>query len=208
MNSPPFVQEGTCPPVLDLGDIRLRPLRLGDEPALFDYITDPRVIEHTSIPLLSLETLTTNVKRDLAAYGSGTSCRWALANADDRLIGICGFNNWSFVHEHAELAYDLDPRHWGHGYMRRAVRACLHWAFGVGFNRIHAFVMTTNERSIGVLTHCGFTREGTLREFRIARGTPRDFHLYSLLQRDFTAPRGGASANPSLQRTLPVSGVN
>lgn len=186
MKSPAFIEEKTGPPVIDMGDIRLRPLRPGDEIAISEYISDPRVVEHTSIPLLDLETVSSNVKRDIAAYDSGTSCRWALASTNDRLIGICGFNNWSFVHEHAELAYDLDPRHWGKGYMARAVSACLNWAFDVGFNRIHAFVMTSNKRSIAVLHRCGFTREGTVREYRIARGTPRDFHVYSVLRKEFT----------------------
>jgi ribosomal-protein-alanine N-acetyltransferase len=190
VKNPAFIEEKTGPPVIDLGEIRLRPLRHGDEHSLFEYLTDPRVIEHTSIPLLGLDTLAAGVERDIAAYDAGISCRWALAAADDRLIGICGFNNWSFVHEHAELAYDLNPFYWGRGYMRRAVTATLQWAFGIGFNRIHAFVMTSNARSIAVLESRGFTREGTLREFRVARGTPRDFHVYSLLRRDFTAARG------------------
>ncbi len=189
MKTPSFIEEKTGPPAVDLGDIRLRPLRLGDERAIADYISDPRVLEHTSIPLLGLETVTANVKRDMAAYDAGASCRWALADSTDRLIGICGFNDWSFVHEHAELTYELDPRHWGCGYMRRAVQASLGWAFGVGFTRIHAFVMTSNARSIAVLERGGFSREGTLRRFRIARGAPRDFHVYSLLREEWTAPR-------------------
>jgi ribosomal-protein-alanine N-acetyltransferase len=202
VKTPPFIEEKTGPPIIDLGDIRLRPLRPGDERAMADYISDPRVIEHTSIPLLGLEAVTANIKRDIAAYDTGTSCRWAIADSTDRLIGICGFNNWSFVHEHAELAYELDPRHWGRGFMRRSVRAALGWAFDTGFTRVHAFVMTSNSRSIAVLERCGFSREGTLRQFRIARGTPRDFHVYSLLREEWTAPRSGASS-PSLQRPLP-----
>ena len=182
---PAFIEAKTAPPVIELGDFRLRPQRAGDESALSDYLCDPRVIEHTSIPLLDPDTIAANVRRDIAAYASGASCRWALANAEDRLIGICGFNHWSFEHEHAELAYDLDPRYWGRGYMRRAVNACLEWAFGSGFNRIFAYAMTSNLRSIAVLERCGFEREGTLREFRIARGTARDFHLYGLLRKDF-----------------------
>lgn len=118
MKSPAFIEEKTGPPVIDLGEIRLRPLRHGDEHSLFEYLTDPRVIEHTSIPLLGLDALAAGVERDIAAYDAGISCRWALAAADDRLIGICGFNNWSFVHEHAELAYDLNPFYGGCGYMR------------------------------------------------------------------------------------------
>ena len=60
------------------------------------------------------------------------------------------------------------------------------WDLGdFGFNRVHAFVMTTNAPSIALLERAGFTREGTLRQFRIARDTPRDFHLYAFLKQDF-----------------------
>jgi RimJ/RimL family protein N-acetyltransferase len=196
--------EDRSPPIFDLGDLRLRPLRAGDELRLAAYLGDPLVIEHTSIPHLTADSVAASVQRDIAAYTDGSSCRLALAGPDDQLIGICGFNSWSLVHGHAELAYDLAPAYWGRGYMRRAVEALLHWAFdSVALNRVHAFVMISNERSIGLLERCGFTREGTLRQFRNARGTPRDFHIYALLANDFAARVGGASSNPSLQRTLP-----
>jgi len=195
-------REDKSPPILDLGDIRLRPLREGDELHLAAYLGDPLVTEHTSIPPVTPASLAAAVRRDIAAYTEGTSCRLALANSDDELIGICGFNNWSLVHQHAELAYDLAPAYWGRGYMRRAVVAVLDWGFNsVALNRVHAFVMTSNIRSIGLLERCGFIREGTLRELRFARGTPRDFHVYALLAKDFS-PAGGAS---SIREQVPSS---
>jgi RimJ/RimL family protein N-acetyltransferase len=148
--------------------------------------------------------LTASVARDIAAYAERTSFRLALADSEDRLIGICGFNSWSPQHRHAELAYELAPRYWGRGYMRNAVLAVLRWGFAeLALNRVHAFVMTTNARSIRLLEQCGFSREGTLREFRIARGEPKDFHLYATLAQDFSSAARGASSNPSLQRTPP-----
>ena len=179
------------PPTLQFGDLRLRPQRVGDEAALFAYLSDPSVIEHTSIPSPTLESLASAVRRDVAAYAQRTAFRLPLTTADDVLIGICGFNNWSPTHRHAELAYELAPRYWGLGYMRRAIHALLTWGFPeLGLNRVHAFVMTTNARSIRLLERCGFAREGTLRHFRIARGAPRDFHLYALLAEDFPGSGG------------------
>jgi ribosomal-protein-alanine N-acetyltransferase len=198
------VEEGKNPPILELGDVRLRPLRTGDEIALAGYLSDPRVTEHTSIPAVTLESVRAAVQRDIAAYAEGTSCRFALAQSDDQLIGICGFNSWSPTHRHAELAYELAPQYWRRGYMRRAVNAVLQRGFAtVRLNRVHAFVMTSNLPSIGLLERCGFIREGVLRQFRIARGTPRDFYAYAQLAQDFPSTIGGASSNPSLQRTPP-----
>jgi RimJ/RimL family protein N-acetyltransferase len=175
----PFTQDRNEPPTWELGDFTLRPLRLGDEIPWADYLSNPRVTQHTSIPNVDLETVGSSVQRHLAEYSTATSCRWALAIPDYGLIGTCGYSNWSLVHSHAELVYDLAPAYWRRGFMLRAVETVLGWAFTTaGFHRVHAFVMTTNEPSIALLKRCGFAREGTLRQFRIARGT-RLLHLRS-----------------------------
>jgi RimJ/RimL family protein N-acetyltransferase len=193
MTQPAFVKEGFIPPTWDFGDFSLRPLRLGDEVPWASYLSDLRVTQHTSIPDVDLETVARSVQRHIAEYSAATSCRWALASPDQGLIGTCGFSNWSFAHSHAELVYDLAPAYWRRGFTRRAVNTVLGWAFSTArFNRVHAFVMTSNEPSIALLERCGFAREGTLHHFRIARATPRDFHVYAILRNDFggwVAPR-------------------
>ena len=173
-------------PLLRAGELVLRPMRVGDEAALLEYLSNPAVLEHTSMPVPSLESLAAAVRRDIAALEERTSFRLALAGSDDRPIGMCGFNNWSPLQRHAELAYELAPQYWGRGYMRSAVMALLEWGFSeLDLNRVHAFVMTTNARSIRLIERCGFLREGTLRQYRIARGQPRDFHVYGLLAEEF-----------------------
>lgn len=169
-------------------DFHLRPLRPGDETAIFEYLSNPVVIEHTSIPVVTLESLAAFVRREIAAFAERSSFRFALADAGDRLIGVCGFNSWSPDHRHAELAYELAPQYWGRGLMRRAVMAVLAWGFAeLHLNRVHAFVMTSNARSIALLERCGFIREGTLRQYRIARGEAKDFHVYAMLSHDFVS---------------------
>jgi len=141
------------------------------------------VIEHTSFPELDLAGVEGMLSRQLDGYAAATCCRWALADSNDTLIGTCGFSSWSLAHAHAELVYDLHPAFWGRGLMRAAVRHVLSWAFDTAdFNRVHAFVMTSNAPSIRLLEGFGFAREGTLRQFRVARGAARDFHVYALLR--------------------------
>jgi ribosomal-protein-alanine N-acetyltransferase len=171
------------PPSWPVGELHLRPLRLSDAAAWHAYLTDPSVIEHTSFPEFDLAGVEAMVSRQLDGYAVATSCRWAVADSGDTLVGTCGFSSWSLPHSHAELAYDLHPGFWGRGLMRGAVRRVLSWAFeGAGFNRVHAYVMTTNAPSIRLLEAVGFSREGTLRQFRVARGVARDFFIYALLR--------------------------
>ncbi len=191
MTFPAIVKEGSLAPTIRLGRFTLRPLRVGDEAHLHGYFTDPRVTEHTSIPQLDLDGMREMVRRCIADYASARSCRWALVDERDVLVGTCGFSNWSLSHSHAELVYDLAPSLWHRGLMRTAVAAALSWAFATaGFNRVHAFVMVTNQPSIRLLERLGFSREGTLAQYRIARGVPRDFHLNALLQNAWARGRG------------------
>lgn len=165
------------------GEFRLRPLRRDDAAAWSVWLADPRVTEHTSYPAIDLPFVEGMLSRQLDGYATGTSRRWAIADEADRLIGTCGYSSWSLPHAHAELVYDLAPAYWGRGVMRAAVHEALAWAFETAqFNRVHAFVMTTNAPSIAVLKRAGFEREGTLRQYRIARGVARDFHVYARLR--------------------------
>ena len=182
----PSIKEGAVPPTWEFGDFTLRPLGFGDEVAWAGYLADSRVTEHTTFGDVDIETVAKAVRRHIAEYSAATACRWAVANPDGELIGTCGLLSWSLVHSHAELVYDLAPAYWRRGYIRRSVQAVLDWAFSTaGFNRVHAFVMTTNAPSIALLERMGFAREGMLRQFRIARTTPRDFYVYALLRQDF-----------------------
>src|SRR5688572_8616663 len=140
----PTVEDVFVPPSWTLGDFRLRPVRVADAAALHAYLCDPRVLEHTSIPELDIGGVEAALVRHLDGYATASSCRWALADHSDRLVGTCGFSNWSLPHAHAELVYDLHPTFWGRGLMRLAVDHVLAWAFDTAqFNRVHAYVMTS-----------------------------------------------------------------
>lgn len=183
MADPTIIEEGFGPPTLAVGAFRLRPICLGDETAWFNYLRAPGVIEHTSFPAVDPGSVRGWVERVLVGYSSNGPYRWALANPRDLLVGTCGFSNWSLAHGHAELVYDLNPEYQHQGLMSLAVTEVVRWAFSQqSLHRIHAFVMTSNRPSIALLDRCGFDREGTLRAFRIARGTPRDFYLYARLK--------------------------
>jgi hypothetical protein len=126
-----------------------------------------------------------------------------LLDVTDGLIGTCGFSNWSLPHAHAELVYDLAPAFWGRGLMRAAAHQVLSWAFNTArFNRVHAFIMTSNAPSIRLIEALGFVREGTLQQYRIARGAARDFYVYALLQAA-AGNAGGAPPNSPVQPTPP-----
>jgi len=169
------------PPTLTIGEHVLRPFRSGDAASWISYLSDARVTEHTSWPPITPELITGLVAKIIADYAELKSLRWAVARRnDDVLIGACGYTSWLRERGTAELAYDLAPACWGRGFMTAAVRAAVAWAFAAGsVSRVEAYVMTSNEPSIALLTRTGFSREKMLAGHRLARGVPRDFYLYS-----------------------------
>jgi ribosomal-protein-alanine N-acetyltransferase len=71
--------------------------------------------------------------------------------------------------------------------MTRAVRRVTQWGFEeLALNRIQATVMVGNTPSARVLEKCGFQREGTLLEYKICRGQPNDFWMFSQLHRNYS----------------------
>ena len=184
MTHEPALPEFDEPPILSLGDFRLRPLRAGDAVPWSTDLSDARVTLHTSWGSTDLATIDAVVRRLRADYATKASWRWAIAReADDALVGVCGFSTWSTVHRAAEIVYDLSPDYWSRGIVTRAVQAVLDWGFSAaGLNRVQAVVLPSNGPSIAVLNRCGFTKEGVLRQYRMIRGEPRDFLLYSRLR--------------------------
>ena len=176
-----MVEPAFVPPTLSIGEHVLRPFRSGDAAAWVSYLSDARVTEHTSWPLITPELITGVVAKIIADYAEQKSVRWAVARSnDDVLVGSCGYNRWLREQGTAELAYDLAPECWGRGVMTAAVRAAVAWAFATGsISRVEAYVMTSNQPSIVVLERAGFRRETMLAGHREARGVPRDYYLYS-----------------------------
>ena len=179
----------THPPTIELDGSRLRPLNVPDADALYAYLRDPVVTELTAYPVVSVPLVEAMIGRSMSRWAAGEPGKWGIALAhDDRLVGTCGFNEWSPVHRWAELAYDLAHAYWGKGLMRRAVAAVLEWTFRQDqIDRVHAFVRVDNIRSQRLLERGGFVREGCLRSYRVCRGVAHDFYIYSLLRSGWTA---------------------
>lgn len=182
-------------PTIELDGARLRPLRADDADDLYAYLSAPVVTELTSYPVVTDALVDTIITRSLARWAAGEPSKWGLALAhDDRIVGTCGFNEWSQPHRWAELAFDLAPAHWGTGLMRTAVTAALAWVFREAeVDRVQAYVRADNLRSQRLLARHGFVREGCLRSYRICRGTPHDFYVVGLLRADWRAAQGPAA---------------
>ncbi|MFC3111173.1 GNAT family N-acetyltransferase [Undibacterium arcticum] len=172
----------TEPPKSGYAGISLRQLRRSDADDWYQYLSNPLAIEHTSWSINGVDEL--SLMFDAFESDAATS-QIRLAIVDDNsgsMIGTIGFHSISDVHRTAELAYDMAPAYWGRGIGPAVCKAVVEWAFqNLGFVRIQATALESNHQSIRVLEKRGFAFEGVLRCFRMVRGRPGHFRIYSLL---------------------------
>jgi [ribosomal protein S5]-alanine N-acetyltransferase len=161
--------------------VTLRPLTPADIPQWYEYLAMPLVFEHTSWNVQSPAELEHYA---MQSHLPSSLVRFAIAErSSNQLVGTIGFHSISPENRSAELAYDLAPDWWGKGIASEMCRDLVEWAHSqVGLLRVQATVLTSNSRSIEVLQRCSFKREGLLRSYRIVRGRPGDFWMYSHVQ--------------------------
>lgn len=170
----------------------LRPLRRGDEEALFAIYSDPAVMRYWNTPpWTGLSEAGKTIEEDLAALPAGKHLRLGIQPAEaDALVGTCSLHAFHEPSRRAELGYGLAPAAWGRGYMTEALGALLGFAFGpLGLNRIEADIDPGNEASARTLARLGFVQEGYFRERWIVAGQVSHSAMYGLLRADWDGRR-------------------
>lgn len=170
------------PETLEGQGIRLRIVTPADAPALYAFLRKPEVYEPTSSDAWTLEGLQQWTADNVAGAALDKWCRYGIIlSGHEEPVGGVGLFNIDLHNQRAEIGYELSPDHWGKGLMTRAAAIVLAWAFANGFHRIEATVMAGNRRSERVLEKLGFEREASMRDYKLVRGTFRNYSLWALL---------------------------
>jgi RimJ/RimL family protein N-acetyltransferase len=101
---------------------------------------------------------------------------WAIV-VDGGLIGCIGFKQDSgWLRCNAEIGYWIGEAYWRRGIVSDAVRQVTDWAFAAipDLTRLHAGIFAGNQGSQAVARHCGYVREGVLRQSAIKDGVVID----------------------------------
>jgi ribosomal-protein-alanine N-acetyltransferase len=106
---------------------------------------------------------------------------WAI-EVDGALVGCAGLRqDKGWLRCNAELGYWLGQAYWRRGIASDATRQIVDWAFAVKpeLTRIYAGIFADNEGSMAVARHCGFMREGVLKQSAIKDGKVIDRVLWA-----------------------------
>ncbi len=168
-------------PVIDHKGFIIRAISRADMADWHAYLSKVEVYQHTSWNLASAADLLPSFDAFESSHAD-SAIRFAVADGKtNQLVGTVGLHTVSSLNRSAELSYDFAPEVWGCGLATACAKASIAWAMReLQLNRLQATVLPGNLASIRVIERCGMQREGTLRKFRMVRGTPMDFFLYSV----------------------------
>ncbi len=104
------------------------------------------------------------------------------------MIGLCGARKKNASATEAEIGYELNPAHWGHGYATEAARCVLNFAFKqLRVHRVWATCIADNQASVRVLEKLGMQPEGRLRENTWMKERWWDTLIYAILYPEWQA---------------------
>lgn len=172
-------------PELHTENYYLRAFRENDIDEVFRALSHPAVIKHYGISYKTKTATKEQMDWFKRIVQEDSGIWWAIESRRARgvLLGSCGVNSWSHVHNKAEMGYWLLPEYWKQGVMRECVPAIINYLFTqTRLRRIEATVEVGNERSGQLLLRNGFSHEGTLRESEFKNGKYISVEYYGLLK--------------------------
>lgn len=159
----------------------LRRFRETDLEDLFEYLSDPIVVEHEPYRAMTLDEVRENLN-----WRISTDEMIAVVLKDSgKLIGNIYLGKRDF--DSLELGYVFNQSFWGKGYAAEGCRKAVELAFQNGVHRVYAECDPRNESSWRLLERLGFRREGHLKSnvyfWKDEGGRPiwKDTYLYAKL---------------------------
>ncbi|MCW2748008.1 MAG: family N-acetyltransferase [Nocardioidaceae bacterium] len=180
----------TEPPILTSDRLRLRPLRLGDAPAIVEACNDPAArqwLAHLPRPY-TVEVARTYINERIWRAACGVETIWCIADpVTDNLIGTVAVMDMAGADDTAgEIGYWLHPRARGKGIMAEAFNVVIAYAMspsGLDRRRLTLYAAASNTASNKVAAACGMQMCGTLTQAeRLGDGTFDDLITYELLR--------------------------
>lgn len=177
-------------PHITTDEITLRKIVPSDIDSLFEIYSNEKLFVHSPSMLKKNKETVSNMighfERDF------NKKKWILLgitqNANpDFIVGVAEMFDYDSHANMITIGYRLNDRFWGKGIATKTVKAMIDYLFyDIGINRIQAFVMPENIKSLNVLRRNNFVEEGVIRQGHVWKGQGVvDLTLFSMLRSEY-----------------------
>ena len=174
---------------IDTGRLLLRSFRKEDAASMFrNFLSDEQVQSmygeptYTSIP--QVEEL---IDKYIGQTEAGSAFRWeVIEKSSGECIGQASYFLVDKNNHFGEIEYCIGRAFQGKGYATEATRAVIAYGFEkIGFHKVQICCRPSNVSSKRVIDKCGFTHEGTLRDYFFRNGGYEDRMFFSILKSEY-----------------------
>ena len=177
-------------PYIIAEEIILRKIILSDIDSLYEIYSNERLFVHSPNMLKKNKDTVANMighfERD---FNKQKMIFLGIAENDnpDYIVGVAEIFDYDRIVNMVTIGYRLNDRFWGKGIATKTVKAMTDYLFNnIGINRIQAFVMPENTKSLDVLRRNNYVEEGTIRQGFAWKGKGVvDLTLFSMLKSDY-----------------------
>lgn len=170
-------------PVLEAGELRLRPWRASDHDLVMSAFADPD-IQHWHTRSTTPDEASAWIAQWPGRWAGETGAGWALEVAG-QAVGQISLRSLDHADGIAEVSYWVVPAGRGRGTATSALRTLACWSFDVlGVHRVVVDHSTRNTASCAVATKAGFALEGTHRDGFLQTDGWHDVHRHARLATD------------------------
>ncbi|MGN0638149.1 MAG: GNAT family N-acetyltransferase [Huintestinicola sp.] len=159
-----------------------------NEAMLKNWIADEKIQSMYSEPVYStMEEVDGLLQKYIGSYEKSDYYRWAviLKNSGECIGQIAYFLVDSKNH-FAEIEYCIGSEFQRKGYATEAAKAVIAYGFDrINLHKVQICTKTINKASQRVIEKCGFTYEGTLRDYFYMNGEYVGRHYYSMLREEY-----------------------
>ncbi len=151
---------------------------ISDEKVQFEY-GEP--VYKTEVEVLEL------LNKYISLYEDDNYYRWAIIEKDSgEVIGQIAFYLVDRRNHFAEIEYCIGVQYQRKGYATEATKAVIKYGFEmIELHKVQICARTANIKSQGVIKKCGFTYEGTLRDYFHIQDHYESKMYYSILREEW-----------------------
>lgn len=159
---------------------RLRELQLKDVEKMYEWMSDPEVIESLAIGRYpnSKEKIEDFIKN---SWSDKNNVHFAIVTDNDEYVGTVSLKNINLIDRNAEYAIAIHKEFWGSDYAKFATDKIISYGFQkLNLNKIYLNVISKNVRANKFYEKYGFIFEGTFKDHMFINGEMIDLNWYCI----------------------------